>query len=405
MDSLQKGYKFLQDYEKNILASPDKAEERYFILKDAILSIHHAIEILFKSILFKHSEYLIFSEMNKYVKNAYVEKRNKNLASIFETSLKDKIHTVTFEESINRVETVCGNPLEKDLKDKINQLNAYRNLIIHSEIFLNENDINDTFDEFIDKLDIYFYKVLGKEYKRLSGYSELSHNYEKYKESLTERKSQWKAQVIEKFISSFEKTSISMGCNEVKIIKDINVAMKIIKELEQVNVVFGIDMYDYSCSGKTEIRRYDQNKISFFTYDNNADFIFTFKSMLIYIPLLENDLSPILFFESDKMEIEDRLQPFIETNYHQKKQLSGIYFVDDKKEVYDPKELHAFEERLEYDENFVVPNYYRIEKHIDPVGIFGFANIQGLRYRELRTVLDDFKDKSLVELATEFKRS
>ena len=35
----------------------------------AILSIHHAIEIMFKSILVQHSEFLIYSDINKMENN------------------------------------------------------------------------------------------------------------------------------------------------------------------------------------------------------------------------------------------------------------------------------------------------------------------------------------------------
>jgi len=403
MDSLQKGYRLLLTYEKELVKRKLSDKERYFILKDAILSIHHGVEILFKSILFKHSEYLIFSEINKNVKNAYTEKKNQNLNSIFETSFKNKIHTVTFDESVNRVETICGNPLPERLKDKINELNTYRNLIIHSEIFLNENDINNTFDGFIDLLDIYFFNVLDTDYKTLSGYSKLKENYKKYKEDLKERKLQLKSIVMEKFLSAFEKLHISMGENEVKLINDINIAMKLIDELKKAKIFFGMDLYDYSCSGNTEIKRYDKEKLSFFTSDNNADFIFKFKSMMIFIPKMDDSSSPILFFESDKINVEKELEQYIEKNYHGKKQLSGLYFIDDKKEVYGNEEIYKFEEKLEYDETFVIPKYYRIEKYIDPIGVFGFVNVQGLDYGNLREILHNYYQKSLKELEIDFR--
>ena len=405
MDSLSKGYMFLQDYEKKLLDENIDEKERYFLLKDAILSIHHAIEIMFKSILIKHSEFLIYSEINKHVKDAYREKNKKGLSSIFETTLKNKVHTATFEESINRVETICGYPLDKDLKEKINQLNSYRNLIIHSEIFLTESDINNTFKSFIDKLDIYFYKILGDSYKTLSGYSDLCENYDEYKKNLDKREVQLKSNITEKFINVFNKHSISMGEDEVKTIIDINIAMNIIDELQEIGITFGIDLYNSYCSGSTQIKRISEFEVSFFTHDNNSDYIFRFKSMLIYMPQIDSSYSPILFFESDKLEVDKELVPFIEKNYDGKEQLSGLHFVDDEKEIYGNKNIHAFEEKLEYDEYSIIPNYYSIEKFIDPIGVFGFVNIQGLDYGNFRKILHDFKGKTLKELETVFKET
>jgi len=98
IDSLNKGFKSLKVYEENLYLKTGVVtdKERFFQLKDAIIQIHHGIEILLKYILTKENELLVFSEINKYVKLALKEKRKRKLESIFQTSVKNRVHTVTF---------------------------------------------------------------------------------------------------------------------------------------------------------------------------------------------------------------------------------------------------------------------------------------------------------------------
>ena len=107
LDSLKKGFEYLKQYEEQYLLEKS-GHERYFILKDAILSIHHGIEILFKEVLRKSNELLIYSDIDKSLKNAYVEKRQRKLYSLFETS--QTLHTVRIP---------WGLPLNHDKKHSI----------------------------------------------------------------------------------------------------------------------------------------------------------------------------------------------------------------------------------------------------------------------------------------------
>ncbi|MFW5795101.1 MAG: hypothetical protein ACOCV1_06415, partial [Bacillota bacterium] len=172
LDSLKKGFSYLKTYEKEYHLEEEN-EKRFYLLKDAILSVHHGIEILLKYILYKESEYLILSEINENVKNAFVDKRNKKLKSIFETNLSDKIHTVSFEESIERIEKICGFILKNSLSQKFMKLQKYRNQIIHAEFNFNENEINKLFDGLVDDIDGFLKDTIGNEYKTLTGYGEL----------------------------------------------------------------------------------------------------------------------------------------------------------------------------------------------------------------------------------------
>lgn len=410
MDSLRKGYDFLRDYEISLMEKSELGsesiteEDRYYLLKDAILAIHHGVEVLLKSILFEKSEYLVFTELNRHVQNAFIEKRNKKLDSVFETSLKDKIHTINYDESRTRVEAFCGFTIPKKLNQKLEDLQNYRNLITHSEINLNENDIAATFEDFLDVLDGFFFNAIGQKYKTLNGYSELQKNYEDYSKELLKRKLQLKKVVMDVFMHAFKQNSIGMGEHEVKIISDINIATSIIESLNKEKLIFGVDLYNGYCSGHVSIRRINDTEFSFFTHDNNADFRFKFKRLLIYLPKIIEPTSPILFFESDDMKVESEWQQNIVADFHGRKVLSGLCYVEEGRETYDQSELYAFENKIEYDPDYIIPNYYRIEKFLSR-GVFGFANVQGLKYGSVERILQKFKDRSLKDLEVSLRET
>ena len=111
LDSLKKGFKSLKNYEEMYLLD-NSGSERFLTLKDAVLAIHHGIEILFKEALIRTNEILVFSEIDKNLKNAFVTKRQRSLDSLFEAN--PSLHTVTFQETIDRVQKICGHEINQN---------------------------------------------------------------------------------------------------------------------------------------------------------------------------------------------------------------------------------------------------------------------------------------------------
>lgn len=107
-------------------------------LKDAIMFLHHGIELMMKQILVQHSMYLIFEDLN------YASKRQKEAdgkgVSIF---LLDKPpRTVTYDESINRVEAfVKPRMLTSSLSESLKRLNVLRNQVEHYEITADRDSV------------------------------------------------------------------------------------------------------------------------------------------------------------------------------------------------------------------------------------------------------------------------
>ncbi|MEC4565410.1 hypothetical protein L8C07_05585 [Paenibacillus sp. CMAA1739] len=110
-------------------------------LKDAILSLNHAIEILFKMILKNEKEYLIFSDIGKYMaaKSQMIKQGKQN---VFEVG--HDLKTVSLMDSVKRLELLCDIAIPDVLKGAIDDFNKTRNKLMHYELELSEEEVNTT---------------------------------------------------------------------------------------------------------------------------------------------------------------------------------------------------------------------------------------------------------------------
>ncbi|CDQ20866.1 hypothetical protein [Halobacillus karajensis] len=113
--------------------------------KDAILSINHANELLFKLLLKENNEYLIFSDIAKYM-NAKKKMIEQNKNSVFD--IAPGLQTVGFTEAIKRLELLCEINVPDSLKRSLMYLNKKRNEITHYEINMEQGE----FDDLMNKL-------------------------------------------------------------------------------------------------------------------------------------------------------------------------------------------------------------------------------------------------------------
>ncbi|MGM1044823.1 MAG: hypothetical protein ACQEXX_01615 [Bacillota bacterium] len=107
-------------------------------LKDAVISLNHGIEILFKLILKNYDEYLIFADIDRYMaaKKAMLEKGKDNVLDV-----NPKLKTVTLSEAIKRVKYLCNYNISDDFEIVISYLNNIRNQFMHFEINLTEEEM------------------------------------------------------------------------------------------------------------------------------------------------------------------------------------------------------------------------------------------------------------------------
>ncbi|OJT57571.1 hypothetical protein [Bacillus licheniformis] len=107
-------------------------------IKDAILSLNHANELLFKYLLKKDREYLVFKDLNSYMK-AKEDMKKRDKKNIFEVA--PNLQTVGFSEAIKRLELLCDIEVPEKLKKSLMYLNKKRNEIMHYELNLHEGEL------------------------------------------------------------------------------------------------------------------------------------------------------------------------------------------------------------------------------------------------------------------------
>jgi len=356
------------------------------------------VEILFKSIITQHSEYLIFSQIDSNVKKALLQKKQRNLNSVFESDLKNKIHTVTFLESVERLKIIPTVEISKSLENRLKELESYRNIIMHSEPYLNESKINKTLDGLSDDLDIFFIKNIGAKYKTISGYSVLIKNMSKFKTLLEKKELELKTYSIDIIIKALKHSNISIGSNEVKRISNLNSCTKFLTEIFASDLVFGTDLYNGYCSGQvTKIKRKTENIFEIFTADNNAYFEFKLKSIIIHIPKIVSEESPIIFIESDNINIkENELQKEFIEEYDEIKSIHYYKGIENEEIVYSD-EIDDDDDEFEYED---YDSYVRFFTK----GIFCFLNIHGLEYnRNYAKLVEDLRAMNGKKLEVELR--
>ncbi|MFR8792597.1 hypothetical protein [Gallintestinimicrobium sp.] len=399
MDSLKRGFSSYLKYEEIVKEKETLTLEDYFVLKQAVLSTHHGVEILLKCILNKKSEFLIVDEIDSNYKEAYKEKNQNGYQSVFQTSKAQKIHTITYEEALSRVKYFGNNDLPEVLEKKLKELNTVRNALTHAEVVIKDTDVEKIFDKLLLDLDVLFLRAIGSEYSTFYGYSEIKANYENYMTFLSEHQMTIKKKALAALFSTQEKTEQYSGQNEVIYIEDSTVARKFLKSL-QTELDFGMDLFNGWCSGKTKIKITEDGHVSFWAGDNKGDYIIKFKSMIICIPSITTNESPIIIFEADDDQVEPEYQDYVTHDY-----LEGLCIQSQPQVItYDPKEIYDFNMHCEYDEAFTIPPHYEIVRFLNR-RIFGCFNIQGLSYWNFHKLLSKAKNMTGAQVAEQLKES
>lgn len=116
-------------------------------IKDTLMHLNHANEILFKLLLKNQKEYLMFEDISKYMiaKSAMLQQGKSSVLEI-----NPKLKTVNFSTALNRIELLCDIEVSSEFKGALEYLNKKRNQVMHFEIDLNKDEVN----ELIEKLKI-----------------------------------------------------------------------------------------------------------------------------------------------------------------------------------------------------------------------------------------------------------
>lgn len=144
IDSLKSTYTSLENLDGLV-----KGVEHH--VKDAILSLNHANELLFKLLLKSNNEYLMFRDIHKYM-NAKEKMIKNQSTSIFEVA--SGLQTVGFSQAIRRLELLCDIEVPSLLKKGLFYLNQKRNEIMHFEINMNEGEFKSLVEKLQDSYEL-----------------------------------------------------------------------------------------------------------------------------------------------------------------------------------------------------------------------------------------------------------
>ena len=148
--SLMRGF---QSLDQSISTNDD------FLLKEAIIFVHHGIELLLKHLLAQENEFLIFVDLNQVAKRQALA--NEQKISVFD--LDEPPNTISYIEAIDRVDAFLHKPeFDKKLKGLLQKLNKQRNKIEHYAIEANRNEIFQLFSDLRSPILNVFEKYIAK---------------------------------------------------------------------------------------------------------------------------------------------------------------------------------------------------------------------------------------------------
>ena len=380
LDSLTKGYNFLKIYEE--LKEAGTADlARFSVLKDAVLSIQHGIEILFKYLLKEKNEILLFSEVNSKLKQAYRRRKDGEIAELYEA---EGVHTVSFRESLERVNDILGMEVSEKLIKIVLKIEKWRNGIIHSAVLLNEDEVSSVLFEAMSRLDEFFGPAIGERYKNGQGRQELDRAYRIFKATHGNHQSNVKEGVVKRLIESLSNNGIKrVTAPGVFVTKDPDVAFSVLQSMQGDEAQYGCDMINMHCSGKAYVTGLEGREMTITSEDNRADYKFNFSGLLVFLSKIEDEFSPLIFLYSGGMPVKgddarmDDLKGF--------KTQEGVLLTNSREEIWKNKEIKKFYSS-EDDELFPTPSYRGLFRFLSP-GMVCFMNVQLLSYGKAKDFL------------------
>ena len=135
----------------------EKTKDQW-LLKDTMMFLHQAIELLMKEMLVQHSPYLIFEELRDIPKKQK-EANQKGIGIFF---IDKPPRSVTYEVAIDRVAAFLNPPeLADDLEQNLERLNRLRNQLEHYAIDADMQEVVQLLQTIHKPILSFFEKYLG----------------------------------------------------------------------------------------------------------------------------------------------------------------------------------------------------------------------------------------------------
>ena len=121
---------------KKAVSELENRNENEFELKTIIMDFHHAIEVLFKHILYSKERYLIYKNMNDWINVGFDRKLGK-----INNQNKNSEYTITFDEAVRRVMVICEEQIDQYAYNGFLNLCKLRNILTHDEVELDKHTV------------------------------------------------------------------------------------------------------------------------------------------------------------------------------------------------------------------------------------------------------------------------
>ncbi|MEA2564196.1 MAG: hypothetical protein QOH06_5700 [Acidobacteriota bacterium] len=128
------------------------------LLKEAIIWVHHGIELVFKQLLVQTNEYLVFDKVDEAIQRLGTLRRQPGMMQATVLDLFEYgqgAYTVGFAKLVDRVavmlgikELTPGQPLRQDIDD----LTIYRNKIVHFSVTMNIAEVTSLLSDILEPL-------------------------------------------------------------------------------------------------------------------------------------------------------------------------------------------------------------------------------------------------------------
>lgn len=208
MNRFENGF---DSYQRAILELENRSENE-FKLKAVIINFHHAIEVLFKHILYSKSKYLIYRDMNNWVNASFDRKIGKK-----NNQKENTDYTVNYDETIKRVIVVYDEKIDQYAYNGFINLNKLRNALTHDEVELTTESVEQVVVTLTPIVTAILQKhLIGEEKKSFDNFV-TSEKYKKILQQLIGNNVAWRITTISNLLELYsDRDYESLSRNEIR---------------------------------------------------------------------------------------------------------------------------------------------------------------------------------------------
>ena len=208
MNRFENGF---DSYQKAIVEL-EKRSENEFKLKAVIINFHHAIEVLFKHILYSKSKHLIYMDMNNWINAAFDRKIGKK-----NNQKENMDYTISFDETVKRVIVVYNEQIDQYIYNGFLNLNKLRNALTHDEVEIKTESVEQIVVTLTPIVTAILQKHLtGDEKKKFDAFV-TSEKYKKILQQLIGNNVAWRITTISNLLELYSKKDYeSLSGNEIR---------------------------------------------------------------------------------------------------------------------------------------------------------------------------------------------